>query len=97
MAKLKLVGQTRGTYFFRCPGCKSRHMVWTKNEGYNHPTWQWNGSTEKPTFTPSLKVTASYPEGMHICHSFITDGKIQYLSDCTHELAGQMIELPDIQ
>lgn len=32
-----------------------------------------------------------------ICHSFITDGKIQYLSDCTHELAGQTIELPEIE
>ena len=30
-----------------------------------------------------------------ICHSFINDGKIQYLGDCTHKLAGQTIELPD--
>jgi hypothetical protein len=30
-----------------------------------------------------------------VCHSFVTDGKIQYLNDCTHELAGQTIELPD--
>ena len=32
-----------------------------------------------------------------ICHSFITDGKIQYLSDCTHSLAGQTIDLPNIE
>lgn len=31
----------------------------------------------------------------YICHSFVTDGKIQFLSDCTHELAGQTVELPD--
>lgn len=31
-----------------------------------------------------------------VCHSFVTDGKIQYLSDCTHELAGQTVELEDI-
>lgn len=30
-----------------------------------------------------------------ICHSFITNGKIQYLGDCTHQLGGQTIELPD--
>lgn len=31
-----------------------------------------------------------------ICHSFITDGKIQYLSDCTHELAGKTIEMESV-
>lgn len=30
-----------------------------------------------------------------ICHSFVTDGRIQFLSDCTHELANQTVELPD--
>jgi Family of unknown function (DUF6527) len=29
------------------------------------------------------------------CHSFITDGKIQFLDDCTHELAGKTVLLPD--
>lgn len=28
-----------------------------------------------------------------ICHSFVTDGKIQFLSDCTHELAGQTVDI----
>jgi hypothetical protein len=30
-----------------------------------------------------------------ICHSFVTDGMIQFLSDCTHALAGQTVPLPD--
>lgn len=30
------------------------------------------------------------------CHSIVTNGKIQFLSDCTHELAGQTVELPEI-
>lgn len=30
-----------------------------------------------------------------VCHSFITDGKIQFLGDCTHEMAGQTIDLPE--
>jgi hypothetical protein len=30
-----------------------------------------------------------------VCHSFVTDGRIQYLSDCTHAMAGQTIELAD--
>lgn len=30
----------------------------------------------------------------HVCHTFITDGKIQFLTDCTHELAGQTVDIP---
>ncbi len=30
----------------------------------------------------------------HVCHSFVTDGRIQFLSDSTHELAGQTVDLP---
>lgn len=29
------------------------------------------------------------------CHSFVTDGRIQFLTDCTHALAGQTVDLPD--
>lgn len=32
-----------------------------------------------------------------ICHSFVTDGRIQFLSDCTHALAGQTVDLPEIE
>jgi hypothetical protein len=31
-----------------------------------------------------------------VCHSFITDGFIQFLDDCTHPLAGQTVEIPDM-
>lgn len=31
-----------------------------------------------------------------ICHSFVTDGMIQFLSDCTHALAGHTVPLPEI-
>ena len=30
------------------------------------------------------------------CHSFVTDGRIQFLADCTHALAGQTVDLPEI-
>lgn len=30
------------------------------------------------------------------CHSFVTDGRIIYLPDCSHALKGQTIDLPDI-
>lgn len=30
-----------------------------------------------------------------VCHSFVTDGQIQFLGDCTHALAGQTVPIPD--
>ncbi|WP_061958103.1 DUF6527 family protein [Cupriavidus pauculus] len=33
-----------------------------------------------------------------ICHTFVTEGNIQFLGDCTHELAGKtvpMVEFPE--
>jgi hypothetical protein len=32
-----------------------------------------------------------------VCHSFVKNGKIQFLNDCTHKLAGQTVELPEIE
>jgi hypothetical protein len=37
-----------------------------------------------------------WPYKCYICHSFVKDGKIEFLSDCTHAMAGQTVELPDI-
>lgn len=31
-----------------------------------------------------------------VCHTFITDGQVQFLGDCTHHLAGQTHPLPDL-
>lgn len=31
------------------------------------------------------------------CHSFVRNGYIEFLSDCSHALAGQTVELPDIE
>ncbi len=30
------------------------------------------------------------------CHSFVTDGQIQFLSDCSHALAGQTVALKPV-
>lgn len=29
-----------------------------------------------------------------VCHSFIRSGQIQFLTDCTHELAGKTVDIP---
>lgn len=89
----------QGVSFF-CPGCNSPHTISTSAGG-----WGWNGDAERPTFTPSVLVTHdAKPEASEefkewrtarACHSFVTDGMIQFLSDSTHALAGQTVPLAD--
>jgi hypothetical protein len=81
-----------GDWGFHCPGCGYGHSF-RVNDDKSRPQWTWNGSLDKPTFTPSLLVNNHEPASR--CHSFVTDGKIQFLSDCFHALAGQTVDLPD--
>lgn len=55
--------------------------------------WTWNGDTEKPTLKPSVLTRGG---DRFICHSWITDGQAIFLSDCTHGLANQTIDLLDV-
>jgi len=96
MEKIIKLTNTAGKYLFSCPGCQTHHAVWTANEGFQHPIWGFNGDTEKPTITGSILVRVPKNDKTEICHSFIKDGMIQFLGDCTHHLAGQTVELPDM-
>lgn len=73
-------------YHYMCQGCGCIHAV-------SPDKHQFNGDFEKPTFSPSLLQDWDLDRK---CHSYIRNGQIQYLSDCFHSLAGQTIELPDI-
>ena len=87
----------KGILMFSCPACKQAHQIQVgKGDG---PRWGWNGDYNSPTFTPSLRV--KWYEGpehkLCMCHSFITDGRIQFLGDSTHVLAKQTVDLPEWQ
>jgi hypothetical protein len=83
-------------YIFHCPGCKSGHAVWTTKPNSLGAQWTFDGNMERPTFSPSVLAKWKSRDGKEkICHSFVRDGHIQFLSDCTHELAGQTVPLPD--
>lgn len=89
-------------YLFACPGCKESH-AFNKNKKM---LWEFNGDFENPTLKPSYRTWGkrfpkkgedkrdpnNWPD--FLCHSFIRDGKIQFLNDCTHELKGKTVELP---
>lgn len=78
---------------FHCPGCGFGHSFDSR--------WTFNGDTVKPTFTPSLLVRTERLEGEKrvpvLCHSFVTDGQIRFLNDCTHDLAGKTVPLEPIE
>lgn len=106
-SKLRRAGA--GLVIFYCPGCRSGHQV--RVDPAFGSAWGFNGNGNAPTFTPSVLVKGSqrltedeYQRVMAgetvktaelVCHSFVTDGRIQFLSDCTHALAGQTVDLPD--
>lgn len=88
------------------------HTIPDQPSGNGKTAWGFNGNMERPTFTPSLLVrftealTDDEIERLHagekitpvdvVCHSFITDGMIQFLGDCTHSKAGQTVPLGDL-
>lgn len=78
-------------YLFHCPGCLNAHPF--EIEAPNGAGWTWNGSLDAPTFTPSL--LCNQHDSCSRCHSFVTNGKIQFLSDCWHRLAGQTVDIPN--
>ena len=88
--------ETEDSVSILCPGCGLFHVM--PVTGDVSPKWQFNGSLDKPTITPSINATLSKRDGTVYmrCHSFITDGRIKFLEDSTHELSGKTIELPEI-
>lgn len=76
---------------FNCPACGTTHS-------YAVPRWAWNGSLDRPTYSPSLLRFHQLEEnGPRIvdCHLFVTDGKIIYCGDNPHSMNGQTVDMPD--
>ena len=93
-------------YAFWCPACKCSHGFKTTG---GEPRWTFNSDFDKPTIRASILVKHSRAitneehkrlmggEELDIpritCHLFITDGKIEYCTDCTHDLAGKTVDM----
>ena len=92
---------------WHCPGCKCPHMIHHGAGIASVPRWTWNGDVDRPTFSPSVLVTWREPSDVEsefddptkdvakTCHSYVTDGQMVFLTDCTHALAGQTVPIPD--
>ncbi len=79
---------------FHCPGCQFDHVVTTDETAPVH--WTVSDDLERPTMSPSIVVSWEYGGKKMRCHSFVRDGNIEFLDDCTHHLAGKTVILPDV-
>lgn len=106
--RAKVIGDHGDRLKFWCPGCDSAHVIsippadgaWDWNGNTERPTITpsvlvhshetlINPDLEGDALTDPSNVTTT-----PTCHSFVTDGRIQYLGDSTHALAGQEVDLP---
>jgi len=89
-----------------CPGCgyahgfplSKRYYEGSSIYGPEHhkPIWTFNGNLDRPSITPSLRCFYTHPETKQeitTCHLILTDGVINFCSDCQHVLAGKSIHL----
>lgn len=108
LSKILRNGQDNHLSFW-CPGCDEAHGInaskWNWNGNAEKPTFSpsvlvtsghymtehtgdcWCTYTERTGNTTNFKC--------HRCHSFVIDGMIQFLGDCSHALAGQTVLLPE--
>jgi Family of unknown function (DUF6527) len=94
--KLKPVGNGEGRivgFAFYCPGCEYGHVFYTEGP----VAWAFDNNRDMPTFAPSLLNTCEHhPDPkQRRCHLVLTAGKLHFQPDCTHDLKGQSVDLPD--
>lgn len=64
-----------------------------RGEGLTEADWEeYDRIASGPDGTEAV---LNHPKFRWVCHSFVTNGLIQFLGDSTHELAGQTVELAD--
>lgn len=90
-------GKTYDALAFVCPGCaldgSSGLHVLPVNTTATSPAWEWNGDVEAPTISPSILTHGGADT---VCHSFLRGGVFEFLGDCSHDLAGQHVPMPDL-
>ena len=99
---------TREGFLHYCPGCDGVHEISIRRRPDNTGiVWDFNGDVNRPTFSPSVKVTYNgrdadadrgdgYRAPAACCHYFLRGGVIEFCSDSTHSLAGQTVPLPEL-
>ena len=78
-----------------CPGCQSLHAPRFRCPEHGGPTEgpMWEGEPRSNPFTMSPSLLIHESNVSPRCHSFVRDGEWEFLNDCTHLLAGQIVPL----
>ena len=106
----KLRSITNG-YMFWCPGCQEPHIVnksWSFDGNIESPTFSpsilvRNGHYAEGHTGDECWCTYNVKHPNNLsgfkckqCHSFVKAGNIEFLSDCSHQLAGKTVILPNL-
>lgn len=95
-----------GRVEFWCPGCDDRHAIttapggWTWDGDRSRPTFSPSvlAHPHETVINPDLDGPRLWaPDNVRMtprCHSFVRGGRIEFLGDSTHALAGQTVDLP---
>lgn len=89
-------GEKDARLAYYCSACEEEHDVNILREaGMNdeHPCWTFTGTLENPTLSPPVVIKENYNDKTTICHHHITNGQIIYADDCTHNWAGDTIDM----
>lgn len=91
--------RTWTNHYYWCPGCNALHgIAIAPDKQENGASWSFTGTLECPTYAPSQLTKWKRGDTEFCCHTFIRNGQIEFLGDCTHELKGKtvpMVPLPD--
>lgn len=95
---------------FRCPGCGDTHAIptagtpaWDWNGSRErptiHPSIDVKAGHHASAWQPgdACWCGSDYGFTCYRCHSVVTDGRISFGTDSTHKLAGQTVELPEVE
>ncbi len=94
---------------FRCPGCGDMHAVptgdgrWSWNGDRRRPTLSPSILVRSGHYVDGWKpgdecwCGKDYGFECYLCHSFVRDGRIVFLGDCSHALAGKTVDLPEVE
>lgn len=97
-----------GSLLWWCVACSRAHggppSRWAFNGDEENPTFTPSFLVRSGHYIPGhtgdcwCTWNAAHPEdpsgfACRVCHTFVRDGKIQYLGDCTHAYAGKTIDM----
>lgn len=87
----------RWGYTHWCPACEETHVFYVDEPTRQGARWKFNGNVNKPSFVKSMNISWLDSGGKtYRCHYTITNGMIQFHTDCTHAFVGKKVPLPTL-